>query len=43
MSEEAFQFLTILLCLPVILVFIFKWFLLSGYIYIPLICSALNP
>ncbi len=33
MSEEAFQFLTVLLCLLVLSELIFKWFLLSGYIY----------
>ena len=33
MSEEAFQFLTILLCQLILLELIFKRFLLSGYIY----------
>jgi hypothetical protein len=33
MLEEAFHFLTVLLCYLVISELIFKWFLLSGYMY----------
>jgi hypothetical protein len=34
MSEEAFQFLTVLLCQLVLSELIFKQFLLFGYIYL---------